>query len=293
MPPTRLVSIALAAALWGGPAASPAWAQVQPSMPTLAEEDTITLSSGALPEVLVTAPRVTLAEILHRVAQGEARRDSMIQDQAFTATVRVLRDVVKAEPKLISEVVTRIYKKKPDMIREVPLRRWPEKQERGAEVEFTPGTGERIVSFAFSPELRNQFRYRILGRELVGGHVIYRVGYEPRSPLAAFAPRGTVWIDTNDFIIIRQEVKFDRSPTPLLFKSIDRMIVERSPQPSGPWAMSRIMMRVQTTVPIPTLGSSFDVALLLGDYVVNAGLEDEFFDERGGRRMPLTRRRER
>ena len=36
----------------------------------------------SVPEVLVSAPRVTLDEILDRVGRGEARRDSLLADQA-------------------------------------------------------------------------------------------------------------------------------------------------------------------------------------------------------------------
>lgn len=59
-----------------------------PSGPTLAVEDTLADMAEPLPEVLVTAPRQTLDEILRHVAEGEAYRDSMIQDQAYTVFFR-------------------------------------------------------------------------------------------------------------------------------------------------------------------------------------------------------------
>ena len=55
-------------------------AAVSPPGPTLAIEDTM---HTEVPEVVVRAPRVTLAEILDRVARGEARRDSQLVDQSF------------------------------------------------------------------------------------------------------------------------------------------------------------------------------------------------------------------
>ena len=68
------------------------------SGPTLAREDTL---HTEVPEVLVAAPRVTLDEILDRVARGEARRESLLTEQAFTAAVvltlylgwRILREL--------------------------------------------------------------------------------------------------------------------------------------------------------------------------------------------------------
>ena len=60
-----------------------------PGGPTLAAEDTIPLPSALLPTVFVTAPRVSLDEILRRVAEGEARRDSLMKDQSYTLLARI------------------------------------------------------------------------------------------------------------------------------------------------------------------------------------------------------------
>src|SRR5438094_2061069 len=79
--------------------------------PTVAREDTMFTE---VPEVLVQAPRVTLDEILERVAGGEARRESLLTDEQFTATFRLVRGIgTKQGPELLSERVVRVYKKKP------------------------------------------------------------------------------------------------------------------------------------------------------------------------------------
>ena len=41
--------------------------------------------------MLVRAPRVTLDEILARVERGERRRDSLMTDQRFLVTARLVR----------------------------------------------------------------------------------------------------------------------------------------------------------------------------------------------------------
>src|SRR5262245_25135174 len=102
--------------LASGPAAAPASGRASPpgSGPTLATEDTLHTDVS---EVLVRAPRVTLEEILDRVARGEARRDSLLQDQSFTATMRVIRNTAgHGAPKLFAETVSKVYKKKPDKV---------------------------------------------------------------------------------------------------------------------------------------------------------------------------------
>jgi len=249
--------------------------------PTLAVEDTLFTE---VPEVLVRAPRVTLDEILGRVARGEARRESLLTDQSFQVAVRLMRDVTgRAEPRLIDETVWRVYRKRPDKVRSLLLRRRedPKRKRRaraGVDIQFAPGMGEDIVNFAFKPEARRDYRYRIVGRDLVGGHVVYRIEFEPRSLLDPFAPNGRVWVDTNDFVIVREEMGFRRSPVPLVLKEIHRMVIERR-RVGGFWVLSRVLMRVELTVPFPTLGRSFDMSLQYQHYRLNGGLEDALFEE--------------
>ena len=98
--PTKISGLALAAAVFavsevtalanGGAGLAAAPKTPPPSRPTLAVEDTLRQSAAEpLSEILVMAPRQTLDEILRRVAEGEARRDSLLQDQAFTLLVRL------------------------------------------------------------------------------------------------------------------------------------------------------------------------------------------------------------
>jgi hypothetical protein len=188
--------------------------------PTLAREDTMHTS---VPEVLVRAPRVTLDEILDRVARGETRREAALQDQQFTATFRLTTQArPDSQPILVSERVMRVYKRKPNLVRTEVLREYDrDKRTRSnVEVRFRGGMDEEIVNFAFRPASRREFRYRILGRDLVGGHLIYRIAFEPRSPLDPTAPSGTVWVDTNDFVILRQEIQYTRSPAPLFVRGV-------------------------------------------------------------------------
>jgi hypothetical protein len=254
--------------------------------PTLAVEDTM---HTAVPEVLVRAPRVTLDEILDRVARGERRRDSLITDQSYLATVRFVGHAAdqKREPVLLAESVMRVYKKRPDHVRVVRLRHFEamsdkdkdsdKKKDDDMDVEFGSDMSEEIVNFAFRPENRRDYRFHIAGRDLVGNHVVYRIAFEPRSNLGAEAPSGLVWIDTNEFVIVREELRFARSPIPLVIRDLERMVIERT-QVGPHWVLRRAVARIRTTVPLPKIGGSFDFVIAIDDYAINRGIEDAFFD---------------
>ena len=275
MPRPLPLFLTAAALVWTAPAGVGAPPPASPG-PTLAIEDTMRTEVS---EVLVKAPRVTLDEILDRVARGEARRDSALKDVAFTATVRVVKDPDgKKGPQLIQENVSRVYRKKPGRVRTVQLREWSIKPDKGgdADVSFGASTAEEVVNFAFKPENRRDYHYSIVGRDLLGDHLIYRIEFEPRTLLGATEPTGLVWVDTRDFVIVREELSFPRSPAPLFLKAIDRAVVERQ-QVNGHWVLRRLLVRMTLTVSIPRFGRSFDMAVQYDDYAINQGIEDTLF----------------
>ena len=89
-------------------------------------------------------------------------------------------------------------------------------------------------------------------------------------------PRGRVWVDTQDDVILRQELSFAASPVPLLVKRIPHMVVERT-RVGDTWVLSRVMARIEFTVPLPKLGRSVDFAMLMSDYAIDTGLPDSLF----------------
>lgn len=233
--------------------------------------------STEVPEVLVKAPRVTLDEILDRVARGESRRDSMLSDQEFTATFRVVSGVEKGG-QVLSERVLRVYKKRPNRVRAITLREYDRDPGRksSADIRFRGGMDEQIVNFAFRPQARRTYRYKIVGRDFVGGHLIYRIEFEPRSTLDPSEPSGTVWVDTNEFVIVRQEVHFERSPVPLFLKDVSRMVIERN-KFDDHWVLHRVLVRIEGTFSYPRIGRLFDLTMRFDGYRINQGLPDSLF----------------
>jgi hypothetical protein len=250
--------------------------------PVLAVEDTMRTE---ISEVMVHAQRVTLDEILNRVHRGEMRRDSLLRDQSYLQTVRLVRNTdEKHKPQLIQETVDRVYMAKPGKARAVRLRDWklkpPKKdadgEDKGLKVTVDSDMSEEIVNFAFRPENRGEFKFRIEGRELLGEHLIYRIHFEPRSALDVYAPSGLVWVDTREYVIVRESIEFRQSPVPLFMKGVRAMVVER--QRSGDfWVLSRVLARIELTIPVPGFGRAFDFGIQYADYRINQGIPDSMF----------------
>lgn len=251
--------------------------------PTLAVEDTMRTD---ISEVLVHAPRVTLDEILDRVHRGEMRRDSALRDQSYQMAVRIVRDTDgKKKPVLVQETVDRVYMRKPNQSRTVRLRDWelkPKKDENGekkgvrVEMGNDADMSEEIVNFAFRPANRGEFKFRIVGRQLLGDHLIYKIQFEPRSALDQFNPSGLVWVDTHEYVIVRQQLELRQSPVPLFLKGVRGVVIERQRQGDF-WVLSRILARMDMTIPIPGFGRSFDFGIQYSDYRINTGLPDSLF----------------
>ena len=288
-----LLLICLAGALAGagpGPSAPPAALAAPAPTSVLAVEDTM---HTEVPEVLVKAPRVTLAEILDRVAAGEARRDSLVNDQSYLLTVRMVGHANDGKtPKLIEETVSRVYQRRPKQTRRIELRHWkakpPKKSEPRADVnvEVDGDMSEDIANFAFQPSGRRNFKFRIAGREFLGDHVVYRLAFEPRSALDVYEPSGEVWVDTRDYVIIRQEISFRQSPVPMFLRGIDRMVVERQ-QVGGHWVLGRVLARIRLTIPFPQYGTSIDFAIQFTDYTLNTGLADSLFNSPASKKVSV------
>ena len=63
------------------------------------------------------------------------------------------------------------------------------------------------------------------------------------------------------------------------------MVVERT-RAGEFWVLSRVLVRMELTVPIPRFGRAFDFAMAMSDYTVNSDLPDSLFagtDRRGWR----------
>ena len=274
--PLRAGRIALLAAMAGALlAAASAGAETAP-VPTLAVEDSLPVPRIELREVEVRARRATLDEILDRIVRGEARRDSLIHDIVYDFYARAWeRQPGRESPrKTLLDQVSRVYKQQPDKRREIFLRRVGSPK---VQVRSGPGMREELIKFAFDPRLRRFYRFQILGRDIVGGHVIYRLSFAPKSPFFRL-PEGRLWVDTNEFVILREEFWYcGVSPAPLIFKSLDDCVVERTRVDGRYWVLSRVLARVTFTFAVFGIPPQGDLAMSFGNYRINRGIDPAIF----------------
>jgi hypothetical protein len=157
--------------------------------------------------------------------------------------------------------------------------------EQNVKVSFDADMSESFIAFAFDPKMRARFQFRIEDRKLVGDRVVYLLSFAPRSSLEAL-PSGHVWLNTNDFVILREEFAFkDRSPLPLFVQSIDSCVLERTLIDHQYWVISRILARVTLTDPVRWMGKLagdeipkvVDLALARTDWIINGGIPDSLF----------------
>ncbi|MCC7140988.1 MAG: hypothetical protein IT349_02705 [Candidatus Eisenbacteria bacterium] len=267
--------------------------------PTLAAEDTIPpLVNEPYPELIINAPRLRLEEILGLVAQGEARRDSLVNDAAFTALMRLTghsKDPAKGgeqgKGQVYWDAVSRVYKKRPDKVRTIRLKdqAYDEdgkpKADANVNVDFDADLSEQFIAFAFDPSLRSHYAYEIEERISVSDHIVYRIGFEPKSVLELL-PSGRVWIDTNDFVILREEFWYrDRSPAPVFLERLDSCIIEREQIDRRYWVVSRVLARVTLADPLrwasklarEPIPKVVDFAFQQSDWIINGGVPDSLF----------------
>lgn len=288
--PRFLHSLLVATLVLAGPALAqelPPHPEKVSAGPIFAVEDTIPVPSALLPVQIVSASRVTLDEILRRVAEGEARRDSLMQDQSFL----MLAALTYVDPKSKTTVrqweqATQVYRKRPDKIRTVVLKSMSKfKDDDGQGVQVGPRMTEELVDFAFQPRTRSRFHFAIAERHIVGDRVVYVISFTPRSKLDPL-PTGRAWIDTKEFVIVRQEFWYrDRSPAPLFLEGIDSCVIERTQADGKWWVLSRVLARVRVTslarwaarIGKEKLTPVVDFTLAMQDWKVNHGIDDSVF----------------
>ncbi len=185
----------------------------------LAFEDTFAFDPGAVDTVLVSAPRVTIGEVIEAIGrrmEQEARRLKAAEYTSLTTVVERERPRGEGGDYTVTETAERHRLSREQGEQTVRLWERVRKVEDGRvvkeEVDEKTETSWRgmenalMMAMPFSPGSGGNYRYAITGRELVGNDLIYRIDFTPKNRLEAL-PSGTVWVDYSHWVIRKLEAR--------------------------------------------------------------------------------------
>ncbi len=215
-----------------------------------------------LDTIEVTTERLGIAEIVDRCVrhEEEVRAQLMAHDwtQWVKTSLAIGENPEQPDKEIVIEEVARVELRRESAPKSVLLARHEyelrdgERKERDVKAVDHEGNGvtigyEDFDDLPFYLEDRDDYEFRIQGRQIVGARLIYEVHLEPKSDFAV-APRGRIWVDTSTFQILREEFDFgDRVPLPMFVKAIGPVVRERE-QLGDVWVLSRMLVRVDLRV---------------------------------------------
>ena len=249
-------------------------------------------SMGTTDTTHVQTKPITLREIIARCIEGERTKLAGHRDLTCTMTERVI--VEWDDRKEITEAVQcvymdstgfgrvlslgereRQYKLKDDAWVEVP-------NKLKIEINLEAGSGgySDFANLPFFFEDLHDYDFELLSRTIEVDHIIFEIGFKPKSPFKAL-PSGTVFVDTNAYRIIHEEFRFDTNPFPLFLKDVKRISRHWEQLPTGEWVYTKIFgeFELRTGV-LKFMPKSVTMALVRDDFVFDAGYDEKRFGER-------------
>jgi hypothetical protein len=199
---------------------------------------------------------ITLAEIISRAIEGEKTKLLGRTSLSYTMSVRTI--LLWEKKKEIYDAVMRAYTESNGFSRFVELNenKTRYKYEDGAWVEdeddeeLEPSVRVTADGFSDFTELPffleevDEYTFELLGRTLEGDHVIFQIGFKPKSDFKAL-PAGTIYIDTTDYRIIHEEFRFSQNPFPMILKGLNRMSRHWDRLPTGEWVFTRVLADIE------------------------------------------------
>lgn len=255
------------------------WAQAQPVM-------------GSVDTTHVVAKPLTLQEIIARCMQGEKTKLAGHHDMTYTMTERAI--VRWKDKKEIHELVHRVYGDSTGFSRIVEVAeresqfelrdgKWtPASKDDALEfrAKVTAGEYSDFANLPFFLEDAHEYDFELLDRTLEVDHVIFKIGFKPKSPFKAL-PSGVVYVDTNRYRIIHEEFRFDTNPFPLLVKDVKRVSRQWQELPGGEWVFTKILAEVEMrTGLLRFMPHSVSVAVLRDGFSFDTGYDVAMFGER-------------
>ncbi|MBU1073786.1 hypothetical protein KKG45_11125, partial [bacterium] len=244
-------------------------------------EDTIALAGAGVDTVRVQAPRLRVSELVERIGErmerdyrrlgvmsatslshvdlfwdradpARARREEHIEASRLTLdadgeehVARLFRTVRKYEGgELVAEEID------PEIVEQ-----WQE------------DVAGQAMDMPFLLMTAGRYRYEILERVLIGDHLVFKIGFTPRS---RFEPGldGVVWIDYSDLVIRRMEGRVPGpTPAPLFVAAVPRFVWTQR-RVGARWLTDELYAEI-TMTDLPSLPDRIVLRARMRDYVLD------------------------
>ena len=244
--------------------------------------DTLASDSGITETVVVSAPQVTIEEVIASITQRAQRDDYLMASYEYTALItQVLRDEpgFMGDTYTIEEFAIRHHFSRETGDQVAKLWERSRKFENGEQVEdevddeitaeYLPMQDEMIDEMPFSSTGGHLYHYKILERKLVGNNLIYKVSFRPKVKFDAL-PSGIIWVDYTNWVVRKFEARMtDTVPYPMFLESIPvyRMNQERF---GDFWFPTEVYMQIKLrSIPLVPIPDNIEIRVSLQDIVVN------------------------
>jgi len=249
-------------------------------------EDTIALADAGVDTVRVQAPRLRVSELVRRIGErmeSDYRRLGVLSVTSLSHVDLFWDNPDPARTKREEHIeASRISVDADGEERTASLWRTVRKYEGGelVEEETEPEIVEQwqrdvagqAMDMPFLLMTAGRYRYEILERVLIGDHLVFKIGFTPRS---SFEPGldGVVWIDYSDLVIRRMEGSVSgTSPVPLLIAAVPRFVWTQRPV-GDHWLTDEVYAEI-TLTDLPTLPDRVELRARLRDYVLDGEAQD-------------------
>lgn len=244
-------------------------------------EDTIALADAGVDTIRVRAPRLRVSDLVRRIGERMERDYGRVHGLEYTAISRAVLhwdsidpDEVRREERVEGMRIARDADGEERMARLFSSVRTYEGGEL-VETEEDPEVAEiwqedvvgGAMDVPFSLVAADRYRFEILERTLIGDHLVFKIGFTPKS---RFEPGldGVVWIDYGDLAIRRMEGRVTGpSPVPLFIASIPRLLWTQ--RRVGDRWLSDTMHADLFLTDLPLLPDRVTIAVEMRDYVID------------------------
>lgn len=244
--------------------------------------DTLGTDTDISETVVVSAPRVTVEEVIASITQRVQRDDYLMDSYEYTTLItQVLRDSpgFQGDTYKIEEFAFRNHFSRESGEQAAKLWERSRRFENGEQVEdeideeisaeYLTMQDGMIEEMPFSSTGGHLYHYNILDRKLVGNNLIYKISFRPKVKFDAL-PSGTIWVDYSNWVVRKFEARMtDTVPYPMFLKSVPvyRMSQERFGEFWFPTEIYlQIILRHIPLLPIP---NTIEVRVSLRDIVIN------------------------